>query len=157
MGDRTDSTNDEATRSNLARLAEALLRYYNVTEPPVPIERMLKEPPAGLTAIDSDQVSYIMEHGLYRYEPRLAMARLLYREIANSEAAMEALGVKVSSSIPYADMRLFARYLLMPADWITTLCQQGLSVEQISAYLQVPPDAVITRLAELELPIPAKP
>ena len=118
---------------------------------------MLKEPPAGLTAIDSNQVSYVMEHGLYRYAPRLAMARLLYREIANSATAMEVLGVKVSPSIFYADMRLFARYLLMPADWITTVYQQGLSVEQISAYLQAPPDAVITRLAELELHIPAQP
>lgn len=157
MGDGTNNANDEAVRSDLARLAESLLRYYHVTEPPVPIERMLKEPPAGLSTIDPDQVSYIMEHGLYRYEPRLAMARLLYREIAHSAAAMETLGVKVSPSISYADTRLFARYLLMPADWITMLYQQGLSVEQIGTYMQVPTDAVITRLAELELPIPAKP
>lgn len=157
MTGQTSTASAEAVRLNLSRLAEALLRYYSVTEPPVPIERMLKEPPAGLAAIDSNQVSYIMEHGLYRYEPRLAMARLLYREIANSATAMKALGVNVPSSISYADVRFFARCLLMPSGWITTLSQQGLSIEQISIYLQVPPDAVITRLAELELPTPAKP
>jgi hypothetical protein len=145
----------EAIRPDLARLAEALLRYYSVTQPPVPVERMLQEPPVGLSGVDLDKLSLVMEHGLYHYAPRMAMARLLCREITHSAPAMQALQVSVPPSISYADVKFFARCLLMPPDWVKALSQQGLSVEQISSYLQVPTDAVITRLAELELPIPA--
>lgn len=69
----------EETWLALIRLAEVLLQYYGVTELPVPIERMLQEPPRGLDRIDPSQISTIVEHGLYSYEPRLAMARLLIR------------------------------------------------------------------------------
>jgi hypothetical protein len=150
-----ENTQTEAVRPDLARLAEALLRYYDVTHPPVPVERMLREPPVGLSGVDLDQLSLVMEHGLYHYAPRLAMARLLCREIAHSAPAMKALETSVSPSISYADMKFFARCLLMPPGWVKTLSQQGLSVEQISTYLQVPTDTVITRLAELELPVPS--
>jgi len=144
----------EATRSALARLAEALLQYYNVTGPPVPIERMLQKPPAGLAGVDPSQISTIIEHGLYRYEPRLAMARLLYREIARIVTDGKALDVDIPSSVSYADVKFFARCLLMPSLWMRGLVKLGLSVEQMSVRLQVPAYALVTRMAELGLPIP---
>ncbi len=139
------------TRSALIRLAESLLRYYDVAAPPVPVEQMLKEPPAGLTVIDLTLISSVMEHGLFSHEPRMAMARLLCREIAQSAAAKEILGVDVSPSISYAEMKFFARRLLMPAPWLHELVEQGLSIDQLSEHLQVPAYAVVTRLAEIGL------
>lgn len=156
MNEGTNSIDTEATRPDLIQLAEALLRYYDVVHPPVPVERMLQEPPPGLAKIDPGQISYIMEHGLYHHEPRLAMARLLYREIAGSAMAMKTLGVNALLPTSYADVKFFARCLLMPANWVRSLSGQRLSIEQIGEYLQVPPDAVITRMAELELPIPGQ-
>ncbi len=151
-----ETTNDQKTdtpRLDLARLAEALLRYYDVHAPPVPIERMLQKPPTGIS-IDFNQISFIMEHGLYRYEPRMAMARLLYREIAHSLTAQEALGVRAPQFVSPAEVKFFARCLLMPPGWLKVLAEQGLSLEQISGQLQVPSDAVIIRLTELGLPVP---
>ena len=151
----TASEGAEAIRSDMACLAEALLRYYNVARPPVPVEQMLQEPPAGLAGIDSSKISSTMEHGMYYHAPRLAMARLLCREIVRSEAAMEMLGIDVSP-LSHTDVKFFARCLLMPPHWVRRLVEQGLSVEQIGVYLQVPSYAVVTRLAELGLPIPDK-
>ncbi len=144
----------ESPRATVIRLAKALLQHYDVAEPPVPVEQMLQEPPAGLDGVDPSQISTIVEHGLYSYEPRLAMARLLYRVIARSMTAKETLGVDVSLSVSYADVKSFARYLLMPALWIRRLAELDLSVDEMSAYLQVPSYAVVTRLAELGLPVP---
>lgn len=42
----------------------------------------------------------------------------------------------------------------MPALLVRKLVEQGLSVDQMSAHLEVPSHAVVTRLAELGLPIP---
>ena len=143
----------EAIRQNLVYLANALLQYYNVTRPPTPIEQIVKEPPVGLSRLDLDKISDVMEHGLYNYAPRLAMARLLCREITRSNVTKEKFGVDVSSAT-YSDIKFFARCLLMPSRWMYRLSRQGLAVEQISARLHAPSYAVVTRLVELGLPIP---
>jgi hypothetical protein len=143
----------EAIRPNLTYLANALLQYYKATQPPTPIEQMIKKPPAGLGKLDLDKVSNVTEHGMYNYAPRLAMARLLCREITHNEAIMKRFGVDVSAA-NYADIKFFARCLLMPSRWVYELSKQELSIEQISARLQVPSYALVTRLVELGLPLP---
>jgi hypothetical protein len=143
----------EAIRPNLVYLANALLQYYNATRPPAPIERMVKEPPVGLSQLDLDKISDVMEHGLYNYAPRLAMAHFLCREIAHSQITKKRFGVDVSVAT-HADIKFFARCLLMPSRWVYRLARQGLSIEQISAHLQTPSYAVVTRLVELGLPLP---
>jgi hypothetical protein len=148
-----ESEGGGATRLALIQLAEALLQHYNVTRPPVPVEQMLKDPPNGLGGIDSSRISFIMEHGLYCYEPRLSMARLLCREIARSRAVQGSFGIEVSS-YSYDDLKFFARCLMMPAGWVQTMAWQKLSVEEISDELQAPLYSVVTRLAELGLPVP---
>lgn len=143
----------EAVRANLTRLAEALLQYYEVARPPVPVERMLREPPTGMDGVDPDQISSIVEHGLYSYDPRLAMARLLYREMVRAGVTKSAFDIDLPS-VSYDEMKFFARCLLMPAQWMRWLAGRGLSVEQMSHYLQAPPYAVVARLAELGLVVP---
>jgi hypothetical protein len=143
----------EGIRPNLTYLANALLQYYNVTRPPTPIERMAKKPPAGLQELDLDKISNIVEHGMYNYAPRLAIARLLCREITRSEITQERFDVDLSTAT-YADVKFFARCLLMPSRWVYELSRQGLSIEAISTRLQVPSYALVTRLVELGLPIP---
>jgi hypothetical protein len=114
---------------------------------------MVEEPPIGLPKLDLDKISDIVEHGLYNYAPRLAMARLLCREITRSDFTKAKFRVDVSTST-YADIKFFARCLLMPSRWMYRLSRQGLPVEQISTHLQAPSYAVVTRLVELGLPIP---
>lgn len=143
----------EAIRADLVYLANALLQYYSVTQPPTPIEQMLEEPPVGLRKLDLDKISDTMEHGLYNYAPRLAMAHLLCREIAHSEISKKRFDVDVSAAT-HADVKFFARCLMMPSRWVYRLAKQGLSIEQISTHLQTPSYAVVTRLVELGLPLP---
>ena len=140
----------EAIRPNLTYLANALLQYYNATNPPTPIEQMVEKPPAGIGKLDLDKISNVTEHGMYNYAPRLAMARLLCREITHSETIKERFGVDISAAT-YADIKFFARCLLMPSRWVYELSRQRLSIEQISTQLQVPSYALVTRLVELGL------
>jgi hypothetical protein len=143
----------EVIRPNLVYLANALLQYYNVTRPPTPVERMVEEPPVGLSKLDLDKISDVMEHGLYNYAPRLAMAHFLCREIAHSQITKKRFDVDVSAAT-HSDIKFFARCLMMPSRWVYRLARQGLSVEQISTQLQTPSYAVVTRLVELGLPLP---
>jgi hypothetical protein len=145
----------EAIRPNLTYLANALLQYYNVTGPPTPIEQIVKNPPPGLGKLDLDKISNVTEHGMYNYAPRLAMARLLCREITHNEITKERFGVDVSPAT-YADIKFFARCLLMPSRWVYELSRKGLSIEQISTHLQVPSYALVTRLVELGLILPSE-
>ena len=140
-------------RTVLIGLSEALLKHYEVRQPPVPVERMLEDPIVGMVEIDPGQISFVMEHGLYSYAPRLAMARLLFREIAESGIAGKAFEIELPG-VTTADVKFFSRCLLMPAPWMHRLAQQALTVHQISVYLQVPSFAVVTRLAELGLSVP---
>jgi hypothetical protein len=146
-------TQTEAIRANLIYLANALLQYYNIVQPPTPIERIVEEPPIGLSELDLDKISDVMEHGLYNYAPRLAMAHFLCREIAHSQVTKKRFGVDISVATN-SDIKFFARCLMMPSRWVYRLARQGLSIEQISTCLQTPSYAVVTRLVELGLPLP---
>jgi hypothetical protein len=92
---------------------------------------------------------------MYNYAPRLAMARLLCREVTRNEITKERFGVDVSPAT-YADIKFFARCLLMPSRWVYELSRKGLPIEQISTHLQVPSYALVTRLVELGLLLPSE-
>src|SRR5512135_568752 len=110
------------TRARINRLVNALLERYQVTEPPVPIERMLKHPLNGLWEAHPSQISFILGHGLYRYAPRLAEARLLYRMLSDSVPAREA-GFDTPWPASRRAIKYFARCLLMPEEWMRALLQ----------------------------------
>ncbi len=142
------------TRARINRLVNALLERYQVTEPPVPIERMLKHPLNGLWEAHPSQISFILGHGLYRYAPRLAEARLLYRMLSDSVAAREA-GFDAPWPASRRAIKYFARCLLMPEEWMRNLSQPDRTPDGISEIFQVTSYDAIIRLTELGLPIPA--
>lgn len=141
------------TRARIERLAASLLERYHIHEPPVPIELMLQDPLLDLWEADLTQVSSIIGHGLYRYAPRLAQARLLYRTISESpEARREGLDAPWPAS--RREVKYFARCLLMPEDWIRCLPQADRTPEGLCEIFHVPSFDAIVRLAELGLPVP---
>ena len=142
------------TRARINRLVNALLERYQVTEPPVPIERMLKHPLNGLWEAHPSQISFILGHGIYRYAPRLAEARLLYRMLSDSVAAREA-GFDTPWPASRRVIKYFARCLLMPEEWMRALSQPDRSPDTISETFQVTSYDAIIRLTELGLPVPA--
>jgi hypothetical protein len=142
------------TRARINRLANALLERYHVAAPPVPIERMLKQPLDSLWEAHPSQISFILGHGIYRYAPRLAEARLLYRMLSDSAAAREA-GLDAPWPVPRRAIKYFARCLLMPEEWIRAVPQPDRTPDVASEIFQVTSYDVIIRLAELGLPVPS--
>ena len=142
------------TRARINRLVNALLERYQVTEPPVPIERMLKHPLNGLWEAHPSQISFILGHGLYRYAPRLAEARLLYRMLSDSVPAREA-GFDTPWPASRRAIKYFARCLLMPEKWMRALPKPNRTPDAISEIFQVTSYDAIIRLKELGLPVPA--
>ena len=142
------------TRARIAKLVGALLKHYHVQGPPVPVDRMLQEPINHLWEPHPSQISFIMGHGIYRYAPRLAEARLLYRILSDSPDARKA-GFDVPRPVSRREIKFFARCLLMPEDWIRKLAKTDRTPDTISEIFQVTSYDAIVRLAELGLPIPA--
>ena len=140
-------------RQQIEHLADALLERYQVTQPPVPIERMLTEPNLNLWHIDPTELSSTIGHGLYRYAPRMAQARLLYRAISDSDEAREH-GMSVPWPASRHEIKYFARCLLTPERWIRALPDTKHDPGLISETFQVPSFDAITRLAELGLEVP---
>ena len=142
------------TRARINRLVTALLERYQVAEPPVPIERMLQQPFDSLWEPHPSQISFILGHGMYRYAPRLAEARLLYRMLSESVSTRQA-GLDVPWPVPRRAIKYFARCLLMPEDWVRALPATDRTPDALSELFQVTSYDALIRLAELGLPIPA--
>jgi hypothetical protein len=141
------------TRARIHRLAQRLLERYGVTTPPVPIDEMLRRPVLDLWDTNPEKVSSIIGHGLYRYAPRLAAARLLYRYISDSAQA-RAAGFDAPLPAARREVKYFARCLLMPEAWIRALPEADRTPDTISEKFQVTPFDALIRLAELGLPVP---
>jgi hypothetical protein len=142
------------TRARINRLVNALLERYQVTEPPVPVDHMLNHPLDGLWEAQPENISFILGHGIYRYAPRLAEARLLYRMLSNSPAARDE-GLDAPWPATRRAIKYFARCLLMPEEWIRALPQPDRTPDAVSEIFQVTSYDAIIRLAELGLPVPA--
>ncbi len=141
------------SRARIHQLVRRLLDEYDVTAPPVPIDAMLRRPVSDLWENNREKVSSIVGHGLYRYAPRLAEARLLYRNISDSTAA-RAAGFDAPWPASRREVKHFARCLLMPEDWIRALPEIDRTPDAISEKFQVTPFDALIRLAELGLSVP---
>ena len=142
------------TRARINRLVDALLERYQITEPPVPIERMLKQPIGDLWEPHPSQISFILGHGMYRHAPRLAEARLLYRMLSDSVSARQS-GLDTPWPASRRAIKYFARCLLMPEDWVRALPEPDRTPDVVGEIFQVTSYDAIIRLAELGLPVPA--
>ncbi len=149
----TSSAIPPETRARLENLANTLLQRYHVVEPPVPIDRMLKQPLDNLWQSSPSKISFIIGHGMYRYAPRLADARQLYRLITDNPEARRA-GLDAPFPASRREVKYFARCLLMPAAWIRPLPTTDRTPDAIGEKFQVTSFDAIIRLAELGLPVP---
>lgn len=144
------------TRARIQHLANTLLDRYQVYEPPVPIEDMLKHPLDALWQPNPSKISFIVGHGLYRYAPRMGEARLLYRLICDNADARRA-GLDAPWPAARREIKYFARCLLMPEDWIRQLPESDRIVDAISERFQVTTFDAVIRLAELGYSVPNPP
>lgn len=136
------STNDQ---QRIEELTVKLVEHYDFKRPPIPVEKVLSNPPEGLNSVDISDLSLVFGIGEHRYEYRMAMARLLYREICRASADWE-------QDYPYSNdaAKYFAASLLVPMQWVLKAARRPLvTLQQISEDFQVPEYAVASRLVQL--------
>lgn len=136
------STNDQ---QRIEELAMKLVEHYNFKRPPIQIEIVLSNPPEGLSSVDISDMSLVFGIGEHRYEYRMAMARLLYREICRASADWD-------QNYPYSNdaSKYFAASLLVPAPWLLKAARRPLvTLQQLSEEFQVPDYALASRLVQM--------
>lgn len=129
-------------------LIRSILQDYEVHEPPVPVERILSNPPAGLERVDVSDLSLVFGIGDHRHEYRLALGRLLYRELCRTGRTGDGLPPTTDAA------RTFAMMLLLPTPWLSLAVHHPrVTLRRISEFFKAPEYAVATRLAHLGLSV----
>lgn len=132
-------------QQRIEKLANKLVDHYSFKRPPIPVEKILSNPPEGLTSVDISDLSLVFGVGEHRYEYRMAMARLLYREICRASSNWE-------QGYPYSNdaARYFAASLLVPTQWVIKASRRPfITLQQMSEDFQVPEYAMASRLVQL--------
>jgi hypothetical protein len=150
----------QAHHDQLEALATRILQHYTFAEPPVPVERILSKPPLRLTSVDISDLSLVFGTGERQYEYRLALGRLLYREILRDE---DTRGERVPETgidkdLPFSReaASYFAMALLLPAAWLAASTQKrDITLETLSARYQVSRDTMIQRIKQIGAELPA--
>jgi hypothetical protein len=130
---------------HIEALAISVIDDYGVDNPPVPVEKILSDPPQGLQKIDISDLSLVFGVGEHEHEYRLALGRLLYRELCRTGN---------NGELPYNNdvARQFAMSLLMPHEWVRSTARRPLiSLHRLSEIYRVPEYAMASRLVQLGL------
>lgn len=135
-------------KERLEEITREIFEIFEIYAPPIPIETMLGQPPAGLwEEVDIAQLSGSFLSVKERYSPRMSLARLLARHIAQSEwGAQRNLHTMINSEDA---VHTFARMLLIPADMIDGLTSNTRNPRVISQQFEAPEEEVRQRLLEL--------
>jgi len=135
-------TQEETTQ--LETLAERVLTGYDFTGPPVPVERILSHPPLGIEPVDISDLSLVFGAGRHQYDYRLALGRLLYREILRMGDDADQLPFS-SEAAAY-----FAMALLLPAPWVTaSAADPTTDIGALSERYQVSAGTMFLRVKQL--------
>ena len=135
-------------KDDFEALAYKVLDLFEVTAPPVPVETMLWQPVADLWEAGPLEITTRVGYGMYRYAPRMSMARLLYRRLARSKRAAE-LGIVAERHATKPEITRFARALLMPRELSAALNEDEREPAFISEHFKVPQFDAVTRLVNL--------
>jgi hypothetical protein len=152
----------EERRWFLANLAQGLVEYAGVAEPPVPVEEILKHPPAlyesdfGVVDMYSNlwdatfarpptqRGSVFVRIDLPPDERRFALAREMLSALITSKHG-RAMGL---SDFLMTDLResaeYFARKLLMPETLVTAFRSRKGKLDDVSDSFQVPPAVAVS-------------
>lgn len=137
--------------SQLEAIATELIKTFDIATPPVPIEIMLQRPkPDMWEEVDITELSVGFLKGGGHFSPRMSLARLLARHIAQSEWG-ETRGLReiLKQDKNEELLKAFARMLIMPAPMVKALSPGARTPVTMSIHFEVPEDDVRLRLQEL--------
>ncbi len=133
----------------LEAAVKELLDMYNVSAPPIPIERMLQHPDKDMwDDVDMNYVTSTFLNMSTPYSPRMSLARFLARHIANSPWGEKRGLDEFSEDEP--SIHAFARVLTMPMDFVMEIDAKSRTPEIISLHFEVPEEDARLRVQELK-------
>ena len=133
---------------HLETVAEELIDTFNITAPPIPIERILQNPQNDMwDDVDLSRLSGSFLKLTESYSPRMSLARMLARHVASCTWG----AARGLSDLDRDDAKLysFARMLIMPANMIMQLNQSARTPHLLGTYFEVPEEDARLRLKEL--------
>lgn len=136
----------------LETIAQALIDAFSISAPPIPIERMLQQPHEGMWEdVDLSRLSGSFLKLKESYSPRMSLARMLARHVANCPWGTE----RGLSALDQDERKLysFARMIVMPASMVMELNPNARTPHLVSAHFEVPEDDARLRLQELSADI----
>ncbi|MDZ4768955.1 MAG: 16S rRNA (guanine(966)-N(2))-methyltransferase RsmD [Chloroflexota bacterium] len=143
-----DLMNDTSVK--LEKIVSELMILYAITAPPIPLERMLQAPAAGMWGdIDPSNISLSFFKVDVPFSPRMSLARFLARTIATSPWGI-ARGLNTFDAIDSDEVfQRFARTIMMPASMIQELQPDARKPALMSAHFEVPEDDAALRLFDV--------
>jgi hypothetical protein len=134
--------------TKLEQVASEVIRTFEITAPPVPIEKMLQHPkPDMWEDVDIKQLSVSFLKVTDYYSPRMSLARLLARQLINSPwGAKRGLNELAGDD---ASLHRFARMLIIPASMVLELNSSARTPAIMSVHFEVPTEDARLRLEEL--------
>lgn len=136
------------TFTELESIATELLAQFDITSPPVPIESILQRPLPGMwEELDVSQLSSGFLVVTENYSPRMSLARLLARHVANSAWGMaRELHTLIEDE---QNLQRFSRMLIMPATMLAELHEEARTPQMVSVYFEVPEEDARLRLLDI--------
>lgn len=129
-------------------IADELMRAFNITAPPIPIENMLQHPSEDMwTDLDISQISlsFLRATDDY-YAPRMSLTRLLVRQLAISAWGRERNLFPICEDTEL--LHAFARMVVMPGSMIAELAPSARTPTGLCLHFEVPEDEARLRLQE---------
>jgi len=132
----------------LELIASELIKEFDVTSAPVPIETILQNPKDGMwEKVDITQLSGSFLSLKDRYSPRMSIARLLAKHLTTCPWGEER---DLFDMLRDADnLNRFARMLIMPRHLVEQVNTAARTPTTMSLQFEVPVDDVRLRLDEI--------
>lgn len=159
-------TSQEERRWFIGQLALGLAAHLNVSEPPVPVEELLRDPPALYLSPPDEEMGFsyvwesVLEQPIYvggrvivpssspTDEKRYAVARELLTTISDTEHGEE-MGLPLFISAYLWELKdYFARVLLAPDPLVTAFRENGGDFGDFASTFLIPPRIALIRWDE---------
>lgn len=134
----------------LEDVTNRLMDLYEITAPPIPLERMLQAPAPGMWGdIDPTHISLSFFQITIPHAPRMALARYLARVIITCPWGIENGLHEAGGLEPDKIVHRFARTIMMPGFMIHELSDAARTPSLMSEHFEVPEAEAALRLEEL--------
>ncbi len=135
-------------QNTLEQASIELMRVFDITTPPIPIENMLQRPKANMwEEVDIAHLSSSFLKVNDVYSPRMSLARMLARHVASSQWGQQH---NLTAILQDPDqLYTFARMLIMPRNMVMELTTGARTPTAMSVHFEVPEEDARLRLIDL--------